>query len=167
MTDKNGQNRGGRRKGSGRPKGSISEEKRQLLETERAYKKRAAGVADKLLNAQLALALGEINLFVKTVRGNKTITTMVDDIETVKQYLSGELEDSDNEYYYLATKNPDGKAIDSILDRTYGKARQSVDITSDDEPLNRIQVSQEVLDSFQEFMLEKTKNENPWESDEQ
>lgn len=157
---------GGARPGAGRKKGGMNVDTKLRKKAEQEYKRRVAEMTDKLLNSQLALALGEINLFVKTVRGNKTITSMVTDIETVKEYLSGSLEDGDNEYYYLATKSPDGKALDSVLDRTFGKARQSVDITTDDEPINRIPVSQEVLDSFEEFMLEKTKHENPWADDE-
>jgi hypothetical protein len=115
-------------------------------------------LTDKLLNSQLALAEGEMNLYVKTKRGNKTITTMIDDPQVVIDYLDGNLTDSDNEYYYLATKSPDGKALDSLLDRTYGKAKQSMDITTDDEPINTLPVSPEILANFKEFMLESTKS---------
>lgn len=148
---------GGARPGAGRPKGSLDPDTKLRHQAEAEYKRRVAGMTDKLLNSQLSLALGEVNLYKKTVRGNKTITSMVDDPETVKSYLSGDLEDGDNEYFYLATKSPDNKALDSVLDRTYGKAKQSVDVTTDDEPINVQPVSQVVLDKFQEFMLESTK----------
>jgi len=152
-----GDGRGGKREGAGRPPGVMDEDTKKRRDAEKEYKRRVAGMTDQLLNAQLALALGEINLFKKTKRGNKTITTLIDDIETVKEYLSGNLKDKDNEYYYLATKPPDNKALDSVLDRTYGKSRQSVDITSGDEPLQpTLPVSNVVLDSFREYMLQTT-----------
>ena len=150
--------RGGIRPGAGRPKGSMDEDTKLRRQSEREYKQRVSGMTDQLLNAQLTLAMGEVSLFKKEIKGNKTITSLINNIETVKAYLNGDLESEDNEYYYIATKPPDGRAIDSVLDRTYGKARQSVDITSDDEPINTSPVSVEVLAGFREFMLESTKD---------
>lgn len=151
---------GGARPGAGRPKGSLNKLTKEIRDSEKQYKRRVAGMADKLLNVQASQALGEKNLFVTRTTGSgknkRRETTMVEDVEVVKQYLNGDFDGQSDEYYFIATKSPDTKALDSMLDRTYGKARQSVDVTSGDEPIQADPVSAEVLAGFEEFMLAKT-----------
>lgn len=155
-------NLGGVRPGAGRKKGQVNEETKLKRAAEKKFKIRAAKLSHKLFNAQLSLALGEQSLYVKRKKGDKTITERIEDEDTIVQYLNGELDDDDNEYYYLSKKSPDNKALDSILDRTFGKARQAMDIdlTSDDEPINITPVSVTILKDFKQYMLESTKNGN-------
>jgi hypothetical protein len=151
-------NLGGVRPGAGRPKGSFSDEKKLLIAKNKEFKQRVAKMTHKLMNSQMTLALGESSLYMKTVKGNKTITTKIDDSEVIIQYLNGDLDsDSDNEYYYITTKSPDNKALDSLLDRAFGKAQQSIDITSGEEPIVVQPVSQTILANFKTYMLESTK----------
>lgn len=148
--------------------GKPTNRDRQIKEYERKealrrYKLRVARVTHRLLNAQLSIALGETNLYVtKTVgKGDKQrkTTEIVNDPEVVIAFLNGELKDnSKEEYYYIATKSPDLRAIDSILDRTYGKPKQEIDITSGDETIKAMPVSDMVLIGFQQYMLESTKD---------
>lgn len=132
--------RGGARPGAGRPKGSMDEDTKLRRNAERNYKERVAKLTDKLLDSQLAIALGESNLYrIKVVnKGKKNERKEVDIIEdpqVVKEYFLGEIKDTDAEYYYISTKSPDSKTIDSLLNRTYGKPKESVDLTSGDKPI--------------------------------
>jgi hypothetical protein len=129
---------GGSRVGAGRPKGTENEETRLRRLMEAEMRSRIVRSTDALLNSQMSLAQGEVNLYRVYYEGEgknrKKIVDVVNDQETITLYLADELEISnDEEYYYIATKSPDSRSIDSLLDRTYGKAKQSLDVTSDGE----------------------------------
>lgn len=89
-----------------------------------------------LVNAQLNIALGESELYVirkeidEDGKEIKHKAEIVDDKEEVLKYLSGEYEDSSDEYYYITRRRADNKAIDSLLNRAYGRAKEAIDITS-------------------------------------
>lgn len=156
--------RGGVRPNSGRPKGSMSEERRLRSEAMRRYKLRVAHLTDRLLNSQLALALGETNLYVTKTSGSgekqRKTTEMVTDTQTIISYLNGELKGAKEEYYYIATKSPDLRAIDTLLDRAYGKAIQHVEVDLSDERQGVMPVSQKVLDQFRDYMLHDSRDIN-------
>lgn len=123
--------------GAGRPKGKKEP---QTIEREAAlieYKRKVAKHADILYNNQLHLAEGISYLFhIHTdSKGNRSKPELVTSQGMIEQYLAGELENDENEYYFITTERPDNKAIDSMLDRTFGKAAQSIDVTSDGEPI--------------------------------
>lgn len=136
---KNQSSWGGARSGAGRPKGSENEETKQRRLTEQHMKRRIVESTDSLLNSQMALAKGEVSLYKKTYVGKgasrRTVIEIVTDQEIIKDFLAETLDEGDNEYYYIATKPPDSKSIDSLLDRTYGKAKQSIDHTSGGEKI--------------------------------
>lgn len=133
---------GGKRPGAGRKKGS---KKPETLERERilaAFRQRAMQAADVLFNAQLSLARGQQFLYKitkKRVVGPKggihyesqkpKLVTSQWEIEALLEHRveSGDMHDSADPsatYYFLTTKEPDNKAIDSLLDRSLGKPAQ-------------------------------------------
>lgn len=144
--------RGGKREGAGRKKGQkdpATLEKEAVLI---AFRQRAMGVASKLLDAQLTLARG-MNLLYKIEKEwvktgtsksgkengyyRKLKPVLVENEMEISQYLEGLIDEGDEDddqdpgatYYFITTKPPDNNAIDSILDRTFGKATQAVEVS--------------------------------------
>jgi hypothetical protein len=67
----------------------------------------------------------------KKGRKRKTNPILVTDPEEIKDYLAGRYE-ANAEYRYIATDKPDNRAIDSMLDRVWGKAVQKTEISGPD-----------------------------------
>lgn len=116
----------------GRPKGSKTKatlEKEKVLAVYRQKIMRNAGI---LFRSQLHLSTGVSYLY-KWERG-KARPTLVTDQKEIEEYIIREQEperktekvDKNAAYYFITTERPDGKAIDSMLDRTFGKATQPV-----------------------------------------
>lgn len=125
---------GGAREGAGRLKGGMNEKTKERLAIKQAFQERVASNADRLFNAQFNLAVGEQYLMYrhKVGTGNKerTVTEIVDDPEVIKAYINNELDTDDGEYYFISTKPANATAIDSMLDRSFGKADNKVDHTT-------------------------------------
>lgn len=113
------------------------------------YKQRVLLNVDPLINAQLTLAKGQTFLFkitkTKTPSGQwqRGRATRVTDEMEISMFLDGQLatgsdpddtKDPNPVYYYITAQEPSLQAIDSMLDRTFGRATQSVDITSQGKP---------------------------------
>src|ERR1043165_6533784 len=49
---------------------------------------------------------------------------MLTSLEEIQAYLDDDVDQDD--YYYITTHTPDNKAIDSLMDRAFGKARQTI-----------------------------------------
>jgi hypothetical protein len=127
-------NNGGKRKGSGRPKGAINKKTLEQKIIKDALIQRVLNNNQALLNAQFSLAYGCSYLYCITTdkKGVRSKPELIQDIDTIERYLSGELEDTDKEsYYYITTEKPNAYVIDSLLDRAHGKAQQSIDHTND------------------------------------
>lgn len=157
--------KGGPRPGSGRPKGKLDKKTLEKLEILRAYKQRILQNADKLFNAQVALAQGISYLYrvdeVGEGKNKKREHVLVTDPEEIKQVLDetdgagGVCEDH---YYYITTKTPDNKAIDSMLDRVFGKATQLLAGTDDEgneKPLSVINVQTMTPEQIDQALAEK------------
>lgn len=134
-------------KKGGRPKGKKSSktlEKEAVLKT---YREKAMEVVPLLFRSQLTLARGQQYLFKiekKKITGPKGGISyipqrpkLVTSEFEIEEYLAGRLDESDEEdndpaatYYYLTTKDPNSQTIENIMDRTFGKAAQSIDLTS-------------------------------------
>lgn len=117
-----------------RPKWSLSEEGKILRDTKIAMKKRIALQAKKILNAQFTLAYGCNYLMVKrAVIGKKwqvvryEAATIIEDPSVIQAYLDWELEDSQDQYFYVTAKTPNVKAQNDLLDRAFWKALQEVE----------------------------------------
>lgn len=128
---------GGARPGAGRKKGSLNKATKEKKEVENAFTQRVLTVANKLFESQLTIAQGASFLYRidKDEKGNNKKPVLVTNEWEIEQYLNGENFDPST-YYYITTERPDNKAIDSMLDRVFGKATQKTEITgADGEPL--------------------------------
>ncbi len=128
---------GGARPGSGRPKGKPNGATLERLEAKKALQDRIAKNVDQLFHAQMSVAVGSVMLFRvdKTEKGADLPAVQVTDAEEIKQYIDGEL-DTDS-YYFITTRTPNNQAIDSLLDRTFGKAEQHMDLTTDGDKITQ------------------------------
>lgn len=147
--------RGGKRPNSGRPKGSKDPQTIAREKVTEALNQRVFQIADSLLTPQISLAKGQQFLYkiekTKVVgpKGGvsykaekpKLVTSELE-IQDYLDYLvnvaNGDLEDDQDPgatYYFITTKEPSNMAIDSILNRTLGKPKDSVDVTSGGEKI--------------------------------
>lgn len=125
--------RGGKRDGSGRKKGSETKATKEKREALAEYKRRTRKSIGTLFNAQLSLANGCTFLFCIKTEGKKRSSEKITSPDTIKKYLDGDLEGNKGEYYYISTEKPDNKAIDSLLDRAFGKSEQYVKVGPDED----------------------------------
>jgi len=119
------------RRNRGRPKGSKDKKTIELKLAKKRLVQRVLRNQNKLLNSQFILAKGCSYLYVihtdTDEKGHriKQKPRLVENQGTIEAYLAGELEDEENDYYYITTDKPDNKALDSLLDRTFGRATQA------------------------------------------
>ena len=137
---KNESNWGGKREGSGRKKGGENAETKRKKVVKKEMEKRIIRSVDHILNAQMNLATGVSYLMhvFYTGKNRKKHVETVTDQETIEAYFSGDLDDSENnDWYYMSTEKTDNRAIDSLFDRTFGKARQNIGLDGgeDDKPI--------------------------------
>lgn len=125
---------GGVRPNSGRPLGSTNKATRDKKEAEKYIKERIIKSVDNIINSQMNLAQGIQMLYRITTneKGIKSKPELITNQFEIEQYLSGELEDEKNEYYFITTERPDNRALDSLLDRTFGKSRQNIGVDGGD-----------------------------------
>ena len=133
---------GGVRANSGRPGGSKNPETIEKEKVLAQVRQRVARSADKLMDSQMNLAQGCQFLFVietKVIKvdGGKLIEKkekprIVTNPETIADYLAGDLDEEEDEYYFMTTQKPDNKALDSLMDRTFGKSSQNVNLNLTD-----------------------------------
>lgn len=134
----------------GRPKGSKSKATKEKEAVLQAFRERVMSIADDLLDSQLTLAKGQTFLYkiekelVIGPKGGKTYRNkrpvQVTEQWEIEAYLEGLLEegdkDNDNDpnatYYFLTVKEPNNNAIDSMLDRTFGKSVSRTELTGKD-----------------------------------
>lgn len=127
----------------GRKPGVVSEQKMILNTQKKLMQERIAKNVDKLLNAQMNLALGQTMLFVKvTERDSKgkpirVYHERVESQETIKEYLDDpEALNTDENYYYITTRPASNQAIANLLDRAFGKPKENIELGEDpDAPL--------------------------------
>lgn len=126
----------------GRPPGSMNKATKDAKIAKRRFIERVNIHTDELFNSQLALAKGMNVLMVVRTTGSgakrKRWTERVTDPYLIQQYLDNELAnedgedfdslDDENHYYYMTTLPPDNKAIDSLLNRSFGKAPEKIEI---------------------------------------
>lgn len=114
-----------------RKKGLKALEEITIEEIEKDFKRRVGHSAHKLLNAQMSIALGTQSLY-KVIQGvdEKGKPTrkhvLVTDDEEIREYLDDPTMMNGEDYYYITTKQPDNNAINSALDRLFGKASTKI-----------------------------------------
>lgn len=123
--------KGGKREGAGRPKGSHDKATLEKQKVAEAFNQRVMVKADALFNAQLSLAVGSQKVFRinETGEGSKAkrehvLVTDPDEIKALLDEHDGSAGVVDGVFYYFTTVTPDNKAIDSMLNRTLGKAME-------------------------------------------
>lgn len=136
---------GGQRKGAGRPKGRKDNKTLEREKVLEAVNQRIYTIADSLLTAQQSLAKGQSFLYkihTNYTRGpkggdiqTKEKPVLVTDPEEIRDYLDSiDNPDSDldpDDYYYITTKEPSGQAIDSLMNRAFGRPKESLELTGD------------------------------------
>lgn len=153
---------GGSRPGAGRKLHSKNPSTIEREEASRQFKDRVAKNVDRLFNAQLDLAIGEKYLMVITTIGSgakqRRETSIVTDPDLIKKFLDEELEDTDTEYYFMSTKPANNMAIDSLLNRSLGKAPDKIEMEHSGEINNSGQNIPELSRDFAEYLKERTKS---------
>jgi hypothetical protein len=86
---------------------------------------------DVLVDAQLGLARGKSFLFKADTDddGKSRRPILVTDPEEIAAYLQENYNELETTYYYISTEKPDNAAIKDLLDRAYGKAAQSLELS--------------------------------------
>lgn len=139
---------GGARPGAGRKKGSMSLKTKEKKIKEEYIRNRVISGLEGLVNAQMNLAKGVTLLFkiIETKDKNgrvigKTKPILVTDQNEIERFLADDIDDEDT-YYFITVKEPDNKALDSLLDRTFGRARQNIGLDGgkDGSPISLVQV---------------------------
>lgn len=133
--------RGGKRPGSGAKKGKKTAKVIEREEVLRQWREKAAERAMFLLDKQTHLAAGQTFLYRidkerigRNIYRNKKPVLVESEFE-IRQYLddlvSGKIhgdseDDSDPSasFYFMTAKEPSNQAIDSMMDRTFGRAKQ-------------------------------------------
>jgi len=123
-------NNGGKRPGAGRKPGGHNASTLQKLTVLEAFNQRTMQKADELFNLQYSVAKGSTYMYrideYKDKKGRpRKKHILVTDPDEIKQALDEGLVDGEN-YYYITTKDPDTIAIDSLLNRAFGKAVQAL-----------------------------------------
>ncbi len=126
---------GGKRSGAGREKGSLNKATVEKKVAEKIFEDRVVKSVDRLFDSQMSLALGTSYLYrideVEEGKKIKKVHTLVTSSQEIKEYLDGDVEA--DSYYYITTEKPDSRSIDSLLDRTFGRAKQKIEIDSENK----------------------------------
>ena len=122
--------KGGRNKRGIKNKSTIDREKVLQL-----AKDIVAGRTRRLIDTQTLLAMGTIKVFViryemigkkKVAKKPELVTGEEQIINALHyEYADGESPNDNDEYYFVTTKDPDNQAINSLLDRTYGRSTEN------------------------------------------
>lgn len=164
-------NRGGAREGAGRPKGQVSEISKYNAAVSRAVKAKIVNQAGQLLNAQLTLARGVSHLYrrigsrVEIVEDPEEIAAYLADPENygtdVSDEFGGDVLNAKRhaEYFYITTKEPNLQAIIDLMNRAFGKPKESIELTTDpDNPITPADASTAHLAlRFREIIQRETK----------
>jgi len=134
---------GGARDNAGRKKGIKNMSTKQRILEFNILRQRIIRSKDALLNSQMTLAKGIQMLFKISITPHKdefgNMTSIRSKPELVynqweiEDYLAGKYDESKEEYYFITTEKPDSKSIDSLLDRAFGKARQTIGVEGGEE----------------------------------
>lgn len=184
--------KGGAREGAGRPQGALSPTNLELKMARDHMQKMIASKTNTLLTAQLRMALGSSSLWMRwqeEVRigqlkrgnadsGNEKVEKVwrskkVTEDADYMIYLSldhspdGRAKDKDNgvEYYYMVESKGDHQAIVNLLDRAFGKPKESLELdTPPPEPLGEagtgttVVLRQRFVEMVKETIISKGNN---------
>lgn len=114
---------GGKRPNAGRPAGSKNAATLERERVDREVRERIGRNAQRILEAQMAVALGHVAIFSK-VTGRPIAVT---DPAIIQRVVDGE-----EEGLVVRAVDPDPDACQKLLDRYMGKAKESVEHSGPD-----------------------------------
>jgi len=132
---------GGARDNAGRPYGSMNTATKEQKVVQEAFRQRVLKSMDKLITSQMNLAEGIQMLYRidKDDKGKNSKPVIVTSKQEIEDYLAGET-NNNGEYYFITTERPDNRALDSLIDRVFGKSISNIDIKSDGKELQPLLV---------------------------
>ena len=132
--------RGGARPNTGPKPGTPFKKTIEKKEAEKVFHQLILKKLSRLTQAQFNLAEGLTYVYKIVESGTdknpKREHVLVTDPIEIQDFLNendGGDGEVDGTYYYITTKAPDGKAIDSLIDRVFGKPKQSVEVDNPNE----------------------------------
>lgn len=118
-------------KKGGRPKGSKSKATLEKEAVLAALRQRILKKMEPIFEAQFSLVRGVAYMYrIEEHKGGRKEHVLVTDPNEIGRVLEkihvGEAGTVDEKYYYITVKAPDNRAIDSMLDRVFGKSTQAI-----------------------------------------
>lgn len=158
---------GGKRTGSGLPKGFKFASTEEKLKARKLMETRILNRLNPLLNAQFTLAEGlqYVYKIVTTGEGKnqKRETVLVEDPDEIREFLD-EHEGGNGvvgeDYYFITVKPPSDKAIDSMIDRVFGKATQSIELDNPTQNMELKKINDTLKGMFTNVKSRKAKAKN-------
>jgi hypothetical protein len=126
--------------GGGRPKGSLALATKLRMKSQAVINNMIMKKSQQLIHAGMTVALGQNFVYrideEKNDKGNVTSRkhVLVEDPEEIALALDQMgvgATHPDDKYYYVTAKEPDHKAIEMLLNRAYGKPKESLDLNVD------------------------------------
>ena len=124
---------------NGRPKGSKNKKTIEQEVIREEFRNRILLNVYDLLTSQMNIAKGSSYLYrIEETEKGKRKHLLVTDPYEIKEVLdecdgNGVLDET---YYYITTKAPDNRALDSLFDRVFGKSTNKIDITTKGKSIN-------------------------------
>ena len=145
----------------GRPFGSVNKKTIEQNIVAEEFRSRVLFNVYELLTAQMNVAKGTSYLYrIEDSEGKdkKRKHVLVTNPEEIRMVLD-ELEGGgdvlfEENYYYITTKDPDNRAIDSLFDRVLGKATTPIDLSSGGLPLGIVFLPRRNKDNEENVKLE-------------
>lgn len=116
-----------RQKGGGRAKGQLAKSTLIKLKATQRFNDRVFKITDKLFDAQAVVALGTYKMIrmYKDESGMPHVETIRDETRMQNLLDTGQY---GVDYIVVAGEAPDWKAANALLDRAYGKAKESIHV---------------------------------------
>ncbi len=134
--------RGGYRPNSGRPKGAVDPTTAKKNKAEKQFKRWVYKDSRDFYLAQKKLALG-VTVVVKRELDAKTKKwgkyEIVTDPKEIVRFLNGKTKPN-VEYFDVVTSKPDNAALQGLLDRAFGKAKESIEMDHTNDPITSVSI---------------------------
>lgn len=133
-TEKTEKKNGGKRPGSGMKKGQKTQKTLEREAQRKVYEQLAFQNLQPIFRKQLLLAMGQTYVYRKEKHGTGAATriehVLLENPHEIADALdviaNGDEQDEDEGFVYITTKQPESRAIDSLLDRSIGKPSQPI-----------------------------------------
>jgi hypothetical protein len=119
--------RGGKRAGAGKPKGYKHQTTLEREEARKRLRERVIAEMEPLLSAQIANAKGISHFFLRHPR-----TKQFQRIEDPQQIAAALNRGEEGKSYWIFTKDPSIQAFTDLMNRTFDKPKEHVEVTGAD-----------------------------------